>query len=221
MVDGLKLSKPNDEMLCRICLEAKQSRLPFKGERTRASRPIELIHSDICGQINTPTWNGKKYFITLIDDFTHFTVIYLLTNKSKTFEVFKEYIATVEAQFSTKVSRLRYDNSGENTSNDIKQFCIQIGIQTKLIISYTPEQNGHAERMNRTLIDKVRALLLQSSLDKEMSGEAVLTATYLINRSLSTSTFNKTSAELWFKRRQNISNLNFLVLLRICICQNK
>jgi len=68
----------------------------------------------------------------------------------------------VEAQFGTKVSRLRCDNSGENTSNNIKEFCVQKGIQTELTIPYTPEQNGHAERMNRTLIEKGRALLLQT-----------------------------------------------------------
>lgn len=134
MVHGLKLSKSIDKMLCQICVEAKQSRLPFKRERTRASRPIELIHSDICGSMNPPTWNGKKYFITFIDDFTHFTVIYLLSNKSETFEVFKKYTAMVEAHFGTKVSRLRCDNSVENTSNDIKQFCVQKGIQTELTI---------------------------------------------------------------------------------------
>lgn len=55
MVDGLKLSKPIDGMYCRICVAAKQSCLPFKGEQTRVSRPIELIHSDICRPINPPT----------------------------------------------------------------------------------------------------------------------------------------------------------------------
>jgi len=78
--------------------------------------------------------------------------------------VFKEYIGMVEAQFSTKVSRIRCDNCGKNTSNNFKQFCAQKGIQTELNIPYTPEQNGRAERMNRTLIEKSRALLLQSFL---------------------------------------------------------
>lgn len=113
----------------------------------------------------------------------------------------------VEAQFGTKFSRLRCDNSGENTSNNIKEFCFQKGIKTELTIPYTPEQNDHAERMNRTLIEKDRVLLLQSSLGKNMWGEAVLTATYHINRSPSTSTLNKIPAELWFKRRSNNSNL--------------
>lgn len=209
MVNEQKLSKAIDREFCRVCIRAKQSRLPFKGERTRASRPIALIHTNICGPINTPTWNGKNYFITFIDDFTHFTVIYLLSNKNETFELFKKYIATVETQFGTKVFRLRCYKSRENTSNAIKKFCVKKGIQTEFTVPYTPEQNGHADLIKKTLVEKGRALLLQSSFSKEIWGEAVMIATYLTNRLPSYSIFNKTPAELQFGKRPNVSNLKF------------
>lgn len=72
----------NFEIPCEICLKAKQVRFPFDSERTKATRPLEIIHTDLCGPIDPETWDGKKYILTVSDDYTHFAVIYLLKHKN-------------------------------------------------------------------------------------------------------------------------------------------
>lgn len=73
--EGMKISRKDlkdIETLCETCLKAKQTRLPFEGQRTRAKRPLELIHTDLCGSVETSTWDNKRYILTLLDDYTHF-----------------------------------------------------------------------------------------------------------------------------------------------------
>ncbi|KAG5877014.1 hypothetical protein JTB14_021910 [Gonioctena quinquepunctata] len=87
LVDGLNITEQDVDTLnqpCEICVEAKQTRFPFQTERLRAERPLQIIHSDICGPITPKTWDGKRYILSLLDDFTHFTMIYLLETKNET-----------------------------------------------------------------------------------------------------------------------------------------
>ena len=83
---------------CEICILAKQTRLPFDNNRSRAVRPLELIHSDVAGPIDPPTWDGKNYYVTFRDDYTNFTQTYLIEAKSEVEDIFKEYVAEVEAK---------------------------------------------------------------------------------------------------------------------------
>jgi len=85
MVDGIDISTKDIDKLdvvCESCVGGKQTRRPFK-ERLlqRSSRLLELIHTDVCGPISPATWDNKRYILTLIDDFTHFTMVYLLSKK--------------------------------------------------------------------------------------------------------------------------------------------
>lgn len=102
-----------------------------------------------------------------------------------------------------KIQRFRCDNGGENTCNIFSSYCKKMGILCEYTdtVPYTPEQNGVSERMNRTLVEKARTMLLERDTPKFLWGEAVLTANYLTNRS-------PTSA---------IKDLKTL-LLKICIC---
>lgn len=114
----------------------------------------------------------------------------------------------VKAKFGQSISRLRYDNGGEYTSNEFKDFCKSNGIEVEPTVAYTPHQNGVAERMNLTLMNKVRPMLYESGLNKELWNEAVMCATFLTNRS-PTSALNgensgKTPSELWYGKRPNV-----------------
>lgn len=209
MVNGLNLGKIDNTEVCGICAESKITKLPFQKKSERnTKRPLELIHSDVCSSISPISHDGKRYFLTFKDDYTHFTVVYLMKNKSETFECFKNFEATVTAKFETKISSLCCDNGREYLSNVFKDFCRAKGIQIKNIIPYTSELNGTAERMNRTLVEKARAILLESKLSKGMWGEAILCAVYLINRS-PTSSFkrNVTPAEMFYGNKPNLRNL--------------
>ena len=211
MAEGLDIEYEHCEksILCEGCLLGKQTRNPFNdGRFPRSMRVLEVIHSDVCGPFECETFNGFRYFVFFIDDFTHFSHIYLIKYKSEVFSKFKEYEAMVSARFSLKISCLRSDNGGEYCGNDFQDFCKEKGIQLILTIPYNPELNGVSERMNRTLEDKARTMLLESNLDKKFWGEAILTANYLTNRSPTRALMeNKTPFEMWFGRKPNLANL--------------
>lgn len=170
---------------CEVCIMGKQHQLPFgKNKGKRTTRPLELVHSDICGSITPTTWDGKQYFLSIIDDYTHFAMVYLLTHKSEAVQCLQEYEALITAKFNQRISRLKCDNGGEYTSKKFIDFCKSKGIKIKIkyTVPYTPQLNGVAERYNRMVLEKARCMVLNATPDKIFWGEAVQTATYLCNR---------------------------------------
>lgn len=192
-----------------MCLSGKQARQPFgSGEGQRSSRILELVHSDVSGPYTPGTYDRKRFFVTFIDDFSHFTVVYLLKSKDEVLECFQEYNAKFTAHFGVKIARIRCDNGGEYTSKAFRTFCRGEGISMEFTAPYTPQQNGVAERMNRTLLDKARSMVFDAGLPKSLWGEAVLTAAYLSNRSPSSALdVQKTPYEVWYNRKPDIDNL--------------
>ncbi|GJQ79318.1 hypothetical protein Trydic_g16185 [Trypoxylus dichotomus] len=171
--------------------KAKQTRLPFKTSRQRASRCLEILHTDICGPIEPTTWDDKRYILTVLDDYTHYSRIYLLRYRNEAAEYLKEFIEEAEALQNIKVAKVRCDNGG-----------IVLGFT----IPYTPQLNGKAERLNRTLLEKARALIFDAQISKEFWGEAAYVATYLLNRS-PTETGDKAPRECWTGRKPDLSRL--------------
>ena len=94
--------------ICEHCLAGKATRLP-SGKVKRATSKLQLIHSDICGPINVRAKYGANYFITFIDDFTHFSHVYLISHKSEIFDCFTKFTRLVENQLSMKIKALRSD----------------------------------------------------------------------------------------------------------------
>lgn len=191
---------------CEVCIKAKHVRLPFITERYRSTRPLEILHMDIAGPIDPETFDGKKYFLTVLDDFTHYTVVYLLKYKNEAQDYIKEYVEEMEAFQNLRVSKIRCDNGGEFVNNDIKSWCRRKGIVMDITIPYTPQLNGKAERLNRTLLDKARSLIFDSGIEKTFWGEAIRVAAYLLNRCPS-ETVPKTPYEIWTNRKPNFKRL--------------
>ncbi|KXJ69949.1 hypothetical protein RP20_CCG025350 [Aedes albopictus] len=158
--------KPEKIKFCDVCVLGKQSRDPFNGARDRATRPLERIHSDVCGPIEPASWEGHRYLVSFIDDYSHFAVVYLIRKKSEVFEKFKEFEAMATAACGTKISKLTIDQGREYFSNSQKTYYKEKGIQVEPTVAYSPQQNGVAERFNRTLIEKVRTMLIQSHAPK-------------------------------------------------------
>lgn len=208
MVNGIDFSVTDSLGLCEACIMGKHFRCPFGTRTTRASRPLERVHTDVCGPITPSTWDGKRYFLTFIDDCTHFTIAFLIASRDEVLQCFKEYKAMVEAGFGLKLSRLRCDNGGEYVSKEMRNLCRQTGVILEYTMAYTPEQNGIAERMNRTLVEKARAMIFESGFDKEMWGEAVMSAVFVTNRSPTAALQGKvTPAEAWFGQKPDVSGL--------------
>nr|GEW42722.1 retrovirus-related Pol polyprotein from transposon TNT 1-94 [Tanacetum cinerariifolium] len=165
---------------CDYCVISKQHRLKFKTSNSRSVSVLELVNSDV----------------------------YPIKKKSDVFEVFKVYKVRVELDSGTKIKCLRTDNGGEYTGDEFDLFCRKEGIKRQFTTAYTPQQNGVAERMNRTLLERARAMLATASLGKSFWAEAVNTACYVINHSPSTAIELKTPIEMWTGKPVNYSDLH-------------
>ena len=175
----------------------------------RASSPLELIHSDICGPMNVKARHGATYFITQIDDNSRYGYVYLLSHRYEALDVFKRFIAEVETQLERRVKILRTDPGREYLSDMFKEFCEEKGIQRQLTIPRTPQQNGVAERRNRTLLDMVRSMMEHANLLISFWGDTLLMATCIFNR-VSSKSVTATPYELWHAERRNRTLLDMV-----------
>nr|GEW56011.1 retrotransposon protein, putative, Ty1-copia subclass [Tanacetum cinerariifolium] len=123
--------------------------------------------------------------------------VYIFTFKHEAFRKFKEWKHLVENQTGRMVKKLRTNNGLEFCNREFEQLCIESEIARHLTVFRTLQQNGVAERMNRTLMDKVSCLLIQSGLPKTFWAEVTCTTIYLINRSPSREIEKKTPMEMW------------------------
>ncbi|GJS37167.1 retrovirus-related pol polyprotein from transposon TNT 1-94 [Tanacetum coccineum] len=125
------------------------------------------------------------------------TWVVMMKHKSEAFEKFKHWKILIENQTGKKIKRLRTNNGLEFCSRDFNDFCRDEGIARHYTVRYTPQQNGEAERMNKTLLERTRCLLLNAGLDRSFWAEALNTTCYLINRSPATAIDYKTPIEVW------------------------
>jgi len=123
---------------CEVCVLSKHKRDSFPSSTSRAKEPLALVHTDICGPMQTLSIGGSFYFLTFIDDFSRKIWVYFLKNKSDTFSRFLEFKAEAEKQSGKLLKVLILDRGGEYTSNEFKTFCRQQGIIMKYTTKYTP-----------------------------------------------------------------------------------
>lgn len=191
--------------ICEPCLAGKACRKPF-GKAQRATQLLELVHSDICGPMNVRARHGASYFLTFIDDYSRYGSVYLLSHRSEALDCFKRFLAEVENQRDRNLKVLRTDRGREYLSDQFRQFSEERGIIRQLSIPHTPQQNGVAERRNRTLLEMVRSMMAQANLPISFWGDAILTAAYVLNRVPSKSV-PTTPYELWHGRKPNLEGL--------------
>uniref|UniRef100_A0A2N9FS65 Integrase catalytic domain-containing protein n=1 Tax=Fagus sylvatica TaxID=28930 RepID=A0A2N9FS65_FAGSY len=194
-----------DLPICEPCLAGKACRKPF-GKAVRATQPLELIHSDICGPMNVKARHGASYFLTFIDDYTRYGYVQLIAHRYEALDCFKRFVAEVENQHEKSLKALRTDRGREYLSDQFKDLCEEKGIRRQLTIPNTPQQNGVAERRNRTLLDMVRSMMAQANLPISFWGDALLTAAYILNRVPSQSV-SSTPYELWKGEKPNLEHL--------------
>ena len=157
---------------------------------------LELIHTDICGPMNVKARHEAQYLITFIYDFTRFGHIYLNSHIFEALDCFKIYSILVENQLNTKIKSLWTDRGHEYLSDLFKAYYDEKGKVRQLTIPYNPQQNGVAERRNKTLLDMVRSMMTQAKLPISFWGDALMTATYILNRVPSKSV-PSTPYEIW------------------------
>lgn len=189
---------------CRICIKGKQARLPFNDKGTRATKKLELIHSDVGGPISVQSIGGCKLYVTFIDDYTRKVFVYCLKNKGQVFQCFVDFKSLVENQCEAKIKKFRSDNGTEYINNNFKQFFQKHGIEHQHSAPYSPQQNGLAERLNRTLLDRVRCMLIDGGVARGFWAEALSYAAKIVN-SVPCRGTGKIPNEMWFDREVDLS----------------
>jgi len=165
--------------ICEHCLMGKSIKKPF-GKATRAFFSLQLVHSDICGPMNVRARHESFYFITFIDD-SRYSHVYLISHKSEALDCFRQYMNMVENQLHKNIKALRIDRGREYFSEQFKMLYDEKGIKRQLTMPSTPQQNGVAERRNRTLQEMVRSMMAQANLPISYWGDALLIAAYILN----------------------------------------
>lgn len=168
--------------MCEDCIFGKQKQVSFqKGGRPPRAQKLELVHTDVWGPATVSSLGGSYYYVTFVDDHSRKVWVYFMKHKSKVFEVFKKWKAMVENETDLKVKRLRSDNGGEYELGEFKKACALSGIRLERTPPGTPQHNGIAERMNRTLTERAMSMRIHAGLPKMFWADAVSTAAHLIN----------------------------------------
>jgi transposase InsO family protein len=201
--------------VCEGCLLGKHHRQPFPKEGAkRAKEVLELVHTDVCGPMNTLSHAQNRYFILFIDDLTRMTWVYFMRQKSEVFVIFKKFKAFIEKQSGRSIKVLRSDRGKEYTSNEFDKFCEEEGVERQLTVGYTPQQNGVSERKNQTVMEMAKSMLFEKGMPKEFWPEAVNTAVYLLNRCPTKAVWNMTPFEAWSGRKPSVNHLKIFG----CVC---
>ncbi|PSS08126.1 Endonuclease [Actinidia chinensis var. chinensis] len=156
---------------------------------------LDYVHSDVWGPSKNASLGGSRYFVTFVDDFSRRVWVYTMRHKDEVLEIFLKWKKMIETQTGRKIKKLRSDNGGEYRSDPFFDVCSKEGIVRHFTIKGTPQQNGVAERMNRTLVDKVRCMICNAGLSKAFWAEAINYAAHLTNRLPSTAIEGKTPME--------------------------
>ena len=191
---------------CEPCFKGKQTRLPFPTSETVTNKPLELVHMDLCGPMPVESLGGSRYIATFIDDYSSLSLVRLLKRKDDMKFVISEVFTYLEVQAGRGIKAARTDNGGEYVNAAIDAYFKTKGIKHQTTVPYTPEQNGKAERLNLTLLDKVRCMLADANQPNKLWGEAVSCANYLRNRS-PVAGKDRTPVELFTGVAPDLSNL--------------
>ncbi|GJW95650.1 putative ribonuclease H-like domain-containing protein [Tanacetum coccineum] len=184
----------------------KQHRASCKAKLERMiTEPLHTLHMDLFGPTFVKSINHASYCLVITDDCTRFSWVFFLATKDETSGILQNFIRQIKNQLNHRVKIIRSDNGTEFKNRDMLEFCRNKGIKQEYSNARTPQQNGVAKRMNKTLIEAARTILADSLLPTTFWAEAVSTACYIFNRVRVTKPQNKTPYELLFGQKPIIS----------------
>src|SRR6202161_2263793 len=172
---------PKNDPICRGCAEGKMPSASFPPSQSRATRPFEIVHTDL-KSFPVLSYHKYKYFVTFLDDYTSHGWIINIKLKSDVKDVIKQFNALVKNQFDLTVKTFRSDEGGEYNDRELHDTLKDLGIEMQRSVPHASQQNGRAERFNRTIMDKAQALRLDACLPQSWWEFAVLHAVHLYNR---------------------------------------
>ena len=208
LVTGIRLEYTpyGRPFFCASCVYAKATwkAVPKMREGERAEVFGGEVHSDLWGPAPVESKGGKKYYVTFIDDKTRLTTIYLLRTKDEAPKVYKLFEAWVKTQMGARIKVLNSDRGGEYQGVAFVEYLKSKGTQQKLNVHDTPQQAGVAEHRNRTIGERIWALLHASGLLKFLWGEAARHVVWLLNRTMTKAVEGMTPYEAAFGKKPDL-----------------
>ncbi|XP_075524511.1 uncharacterized protein LOC142556904 [Primulina tabacum] len=201
--------------VCGECQKGKQARVSHPVLATSGTtRCLELLHMDLMGPMEVKSCGGKKYSFVCVDDFSRFSWVSFIREKSDTFSVFKQLVTRITNFHSLKVRRIRTDHGKEFENSSFSSFCDRKGISHEFMAPKTPQQNGIAERKNRTLQEMARVMLTSKNISKRFWAEALNTACHISNKVYLRSVSTMTSYEIIMGKKPNLKYFHIFG----CVC---
>lgn len=210
LVTGMNVDTSSDaDFTCKACIQAKHTRASFPLETMRKISELgELIYSDVWGPSSTTSLSGHRYIITFTDGATRYVWTAFLKSRDEVPGKISDLDALIETQFGTRIKALRVDNAKEYTQGAAKSYTDKRGIRLEPTTPYSPEYNGVSERLNRTLVEHARAMLLAHDMPKYLWEEAVAYATHLKNISPTRALPGTTPYEALWQKKPDLSGIH-------------
>ncbi|XP_013608023.1 PREDICTED: uncharacterized protein LOC106314739 [Brassica oleracea var. oleracea] len=213
-VRGVPDLENQTDIVCGACCQGKQIKIQHKQiTEIHSKRILELVHMDLMGPITPESIAGKRYIFVLVDDFSRYTWVDFLRNKSDALQSFR-ILALQLKQEKGGIIQNNSDHGGESQNEQFDRFCQRQGIRHQYAAPRTPQQNGVVERKNRTLQDMARAMLCGNSALSGFWAEAVSTACYVINRVYVRPKTKTTPYEIFKGKTPNLSHMHVFG----CLC---
>ncbi|KAK1666697.1 hypothetical protein QYE76_054856 [Lolium multiflorum] len=185
------------DRVCRACVEGKMHDSPHPSKTIISSKRIlELLHVDLFGPVTHASLGAKKHCLVIVDDYSRYTWVYFLKTKDETQQIFIDFATEVQRQHNLLIMAIRSDNGSEFKNYTLNDFLSDEGIRHQYSVAYTPQQNGVAERKNRTLMDMARSMMAEYKSRYNFWDEAISTACHSSNRLYLRKGLNKTPYEI-------------------------
>ncbi|KAK2419944.1 putative mitochondrial protein [Trifolium repens] len=195
--------------VCGECQIGKQVRMSHPMlEHQTTSKVLELLHMDLMGPMQVESLGGKRYVLVVVDDFSRYTWVNFIREKSDAFDVFKELCIQIQREKGSNVIRIRSDHGREFENSKFDDFCAAEGIKHEYSSPITPQQNGIVERKNRTIQESARVMLHAKNVPYHFWAEAMNTACYVHNRVTLRKGTTSTLYELWKDRKPTVKHFH-------------
>lgn len=199
---------------CDACMLSKQTRQKFAAILSVSKEIFDLVHIDLWGPYRHKTHNNCTMFLTIVDDKSRSSWVYLLSDKSTISSTFKAFMLYVENQFSTTIKTVRSDNDSEFLNHSLSSWFVDKGDVHQTTCVYTPQHNGLVERKHRILLNIARSLRFHSCVPLSFWGDCLLTTVYILNRTPSLLLNGLTPYEMLFQTPPDFHKLKVFG----CLC---
>lgn len=197
------LPKPNT---CSSCHLSKSKRLSFDLNLQRSLHVFDLVHCDLWGPSPITSFDGFRYYVIFVDDYSKFTWFYPLKKKSDFYNVLESFVALVQTQFTCKLKVFQSDGGTEFTNGRVKSLFSSNETHHRMSCPYTPQQNGKAEYKHRHIIETGLAMMFNSHIPATLWTHAFSSAAYNINQVPAKILDNKSPYELLFHTQPSYGN---------------